>query len=169
MISCPNCKNQEKDGALFCSECGAQLVATDGLQTHAIQKKEPTAPFQQPAPEPLPKLTAADAWATLYLVESGQVIPLTGRTEYTLGRGSDGQPVMPDVDLSPHKAYEHGVSRLHAVIKKQPARIIIMDLGSSNGTYLNGVRLMANIENPVVNGDMIALGKLKMQLLLNQT
>ena len=28
MIICPNCKHQELDGALFCSECGAQLVFT---------------------------------------------------------------------------------------------------------------------------------------------
>ena len=28
MIVCPNCKHQELDGSLFCSECGAQLVFT---------------------------------------------------------------------------------------------------------------------------------------------
>ena len=168
MITCPNCKNQEMDGALFCSDCGAQLLAVDTLQTHAIHK-EPTYPLRSSVVDTSPKLSVGNAWATLYLVESGRVIPCAERTEYTLGRASEGQPIMPDVDLAAEKAYEHGVSRIHAVIKKQPTRIVLMDLGSSNGTYLNGVRVMANIENPLVNGDTIALGKLKMQILLNQT
>jgi FHA domain-containing protein len=169
MIICPNCKHEEMDGALFCSECGAQLVSSDAsAKTHSIQK-DPTMPFSKPATDPLRRFTSTNAWATLYLLDNGQILPLTDRREYTLGRASEGQPIMPDIDLSPHKAYEHGVSRLHAVIKKQNNRIIIMDLGSSNGTYLNGVRLMPNIENPLVNGDMIALGKMKMQILLNQS
>jgi pSer/pThr/pTyr-binding forkhead associated (FHA) protein len=156
------------DGALFCSECGSQLVGHDSTQTHAISK-DPTFPLKNPPPQPAQKLTSSSAWATLFFIDSGQVIPFSERSEYTLGRASEGQPVMPDIDLSAQKAYEHGVSRIHAVIKKQATRIVVMDLGSSNGTYLNGVRLLANIENPLANGDMIALGKLKMQILLDQT
>jgi hypothetical protein len=167
MINCPNCKHAEMDGALFCSECGNPLTGYDIAQTHAIYK-DPTFPLKH-LPQLAQNIPAGDAWATLFLMDSGQVIPFSERSEYTLGRASDGQPVMPDVDLSAQKAYEHGVSRIHAVIKRQAARIVLMDLGSSNGTYLNGVRVLANIENPLANGDMIALGKLKMQIILNQS
>jgi pSer/pThr/pTyr-binding forkhead associated (FHA) protein len=41
-----------------------------------------------------------------------------------------------------------------------------MDLGSSNGTYLNGKRLSPNVENVIGHGDVVTLGKLKMQVLL---
>ncbi len=77
------------------------------------------------------------------MIETGQILPLADRTEFTLGRSAEGQPIVPDVDLSPHNAYANGVSRLHAVLKLIHDQIVIMDLGSSNGTYLNGSRLTA--------------------------
>ncbi|MBI5841065.1 MAG: FHA domain-containing protein [Chloroflexi bacterium] len=108
----------------------------------------------------------ADAWGSLHLLDTGQVLPLTGRNEFTLGRISEGQPIMPDIDLSPYQAYASGVSRLHAVVKRDGGRIIIMDLGSANGTYINGKRVVTNVEQILNHGDIVALGKLKIQVLL---
>ena len=59
-----------------------------------------------------------------------------------------------------------GTSRLHAVIKRNGERITIMDLGSSNGTYVNGKRLTANAEQVLHHGDVVTFGKLKIQILL---
>jgi pSer/pThr/pTyr-binding forkhead associated (FHA) protein len=42
----------------------------------------------------------------------------------------------------------------------------MMDLGSANGTYINGKRLSPSVEQTLNNGDIVALGKLKMQVLL---
>ncbi len=70
---------------------------------------------------------------------------------------------MPDFDLSEFDAYNQGVSRLHAAIKVQALRILIMDLASANGTRVNGQKLVPNVEYPLKNGDQIALGKLKIE------
>jgi pSer/pThr/pTyr-binding forkhead associated (FHA) protein len=107
-----------------------------------------------------------DAWGSLHLLDTGQVLPLTGRNEFTLGRISEGQPIMPDIDLSPYQAYASGVSRLHAVVKRDGPRVILMDLGSANGTYINGKRLTTNVEQTLNHGDIVALGKLKIQVLI---
>ena len=107
------------------------------------------------------------SWISLHLIESGQILPLADRTEFTLGRSAEGQPIVPDVDLSSYNAYANGVSRLHAAIKLVKNQIVVVDLGSSNGTYLNGVRLSPYIETPVTHGDLIYLGKLKMQVLID--
>jgi pSer/pThr/pTyr-binding forkhead associated (FHA) protein len=107
-----------------------------------------------------------DNWASLHLLDSGQILPLGDRTEFTLGRVSEAQPIMPDIDLTPYQAYANGVSRLHAVLKREGKRVFVMDLGSSNGTYLNGKRLMPNVDQTINHGDMLALGKLKIQILL---
>ena len=107
-----------------------------------------------------------DTWASLHLLESGQILPLGDRTEFTLGRVSEAQPIMPDIDLTPYQAYASGVSRLHAVLKREGKRVLVMDLGSSNGSYLNGKRLKPNTEQVINHGDMLALGKLKIQILL---
>jgi len=107
-----------------------------------------------------------DAWASIHLVDSGQILPLSDRAEFTLGRVSESQPIMPDIDLTPYQAYASGVSRLHAVIKREHERVFVMDLGSSNGTYLNGKRLQPNTDQTISHGDMLSLGKLKIQVLL---
>ena len=167
MINCPTCRNDNAEGSIFCIECGAKLIDGNGLVTQHI--KIPTKEMQQipvtPASNKIPTANS-NAWGTLHLMETGQVLPLQDRVEFTLGRVSEGQPIMPDIDLSVYKAYAGGVSRLHAVIKREGQRVIVMDLGSSNGTYVNGKRLNPNVEQVVKHGDVITLGKLKMQILI---
>ncbi|MGZ6346238.1 MAG: FHA domain-containing protein [Anaerolineales bacterium] len=139
------------------------------IATHKIHTAETRQEVQrdlartQPPPPPPVHL---QSWISLNMIESGQILPLADRTEFTLGRSAEGQPIVPDVDLSPHNAYANGVSRLHAVLKLIQDHIVIMDLGSSNGTYLNGNRLQPYIETTVAHGDVIYLGKLKIQVLI---
>jgi pSer/pThr/pTyr-binding forkhead associated (FHA) protein len=40
-----------------------------------------------------------------------------------------------------------------------------MDLDSANGTFVNGKRLQPKEEQPLGNGDVVALGSLKIQIL----
>jgi len=154
-------------GTMFCSECGAQLVGKDSLITQTITTGEiQESAARVPSPPRNYQPTGVDAWGSLHLLDTGQVLPLTGRNEFTLGRISEGQPIMPDVDLSPYQAYASGVSRLHAVVKRDGPRVILMDLGSANGTYINGKRLTTNVEQVLNHGDIVALGKLKIQVLI---
>ena len=169
MIICPNCKHDNMAGSMFCSECGAQLTGKEALITQTIstgQIEESSIPRGTPVMPRSYQPSGVDAWGSLHLLDTGQVLPLTGRNEFTMGRVSEGQPIMPDIDLSPYQAYASGVSRLHAVVKREDQRIILMDLGSANGTYINGKRLTANVEQVLNHGDIVALGKLKIQVLL---
>ncbi len=167
MIICPNCKHQESDGAIFCGECGMQLVQYEQAQTQT-QKFTSGQSEQTEAPvRSYPPTQQSSTWVTLHMLESGQILPVSDRSEFTMGRISDNQPIMPDVDLSPYRAFDHGVSRLHAVIRRNSQNPTIMDLGSSNGTYINGARIAPNIEQPIRHGDILALGKLKMQIIMS--
>ncbi len=167
MIVCPNCKHTNMTGAMFCSECGAQLVGADMFTTQNIATGQMHEAVKQSFPSSKPAAPVSlNTWVTLHLMDTGQMLPLSDRNEFTLGRISEGQPIMPDMDLSPYQAYASGVSRLHAVIKRIGDRVLLMDLGSANGTFVNGKRLNPNVEQTLNNGDIIALGKLKMQVLL---
>lgn len=73
-------------------------------------------------------------------------ISLSG-DEFLIGRGED-------CDLCLH---EPDISRHHCLIRTRgAAQPIISDLGSSNGTFINGHRLLS--QTPIATGDEIRLG-----------
>jgi pSer/pThr/pTyr-binding forkhead associated (FHA) protein len=170
MILCPNCQHKELPGALFCSECGTQLVSLDILNTRSIQR---TTTDNLPSTTEIPDIPSRKAPVhgtipsiSLHLVDSAQVIHLAERNEFTLGRAIEGQPILPDVDLSPFDAFTLGVSRLHSALRIVNGEVVITDLGSSNGTRVNGQKIVPHVDYPVSHGDVIALGKLKIQILI---
>jgi pSer/pThr/pTyr-binding forkhead associated (FHA) protein len=167
VIVCPNCQNQEVVGTLFCGECGAQLIGVDGSLTKAIQTGSTnplTERANRPKSSPLaPPITGGAI--SLHILDAGQILPLAGREDFTLGRSSDGQTILPDIDLSAYRAYEKGVSRLHASIKTGGGQVLVTDLGSVNGTRVNGKKILPNQPQPLSHGDILTLGKLKVQIL----
>jgi pSer/pThr/pTyr-binding forkhead associated (FHA) protein len=169
MITCPNCGNKEMPGALYCKECGTQFSALRDptviiSASLADQLHQPVAEASEPVVPPTP----TDASLSLFIVETGEVIPLEGDTEFTIGRSSEDQPILPDIDLAPYHAYEYGVSRLHVSIKISQPFALLTDFGSANGTQLNGQKILPNKPYPITHGDIFTLGKMKIQLLVNR-
>lgn len=50
------------------------------------------------------------------------------------------------------------LSRHHAVIKVERGRVVVEDLGSSNGTFVNGVCVKAGEPWPLADGDLVQFG-----------
>jgi pSer/pThr/pTyr-binding forkhead associated (FHA) protein len=171
--------HKEISGALFCSECGAQLIFPSGVPTSSIKTR--TGGFKsatgavgtdglssnevkQPVEEVIAPLE--DGMLTLNILGTGDVVSLKNVDEVILGRVSEGQPVVPDIDLTPFKAYEAGVSRMHASIRSEENLLTITDLGSANGTRINGRQITSHIPYPLKHGDILTLGKFKIQVLV---
>ena len=164
MITCPVCQQPEPEGEFFCSECGARLVAawseitsTESFIDTALIRE--TAHLRNSAP-----LKLAPGQISLAFIGQGAPITLEGRSEYLLGRdGSDD--AVPDVNLNLYGGQDKGVSRLHAALRPNGPQLLLIDLGSTNGTRLNGVRLAANQPVRVSSGDEVRLGRLIMKVL----
>ncbi len=167
-VVCPNCNNEEPEGAIFCSECGTKLITTDGLSTARIQINSARLANADPAPKQAAPIPVTEAQVNLHIIRTGQILPLIGREEFTLGRISQGQSILPDIDLSPFDAYSQGVSRLHATLKIREGYLYIEDLGSSNGTRVNNVKIPAHNDHLVHHGDVVSLGRFKIQALIRQ-
>jgi len=170
MIICPNCRHEEISGAIFCSECGALLEGISGLTTQNIPPIPPNqiAEAMEEKAQKAQETPYLEADVSLCVVDTGQIIPLDEREEFTLGRSAEGQPILPDIDLAPYRAYENGVSRLHASIKKQGRQLTATDLGSVNGTRLNGQKIPPHKPCPLNHADILTLGKLKIQILIRR-
>lgn len=170
MITCPSCHHQELDGEFFCSECGARLW-NPGMHTPPTvtfdsgQLRDPTRPQVSSIPTgDLPNLEAGQIFLT---VEGDpQPIVLQGQREYFLGREAQEQQA-PDVNLGQYGGREKGVSRRHASLRVDRRQLLLMDLGSSNGTQLNGSPLVAHEPVRLENGDEIRLGKLAFKVHFN--
>ncbi|MBD2499385.1 FHA domain-containing protein [Anabaena azotica] len=74
----------------------------------------------------------------------------------SIGKPNEQKP--PDIDVSGLPDADV-VSRIHAQIWISGGEYYITDLGSSNGTYVNGVRLQAKVFCTLNPGDTIALGQ----------
>ena len=169
MISCPQCKHQEFEGALFCSQCGAQIFETSDttatIKSSEIKKvQEISSTTAPPFPSPPPDVEESNV--AIYLIDVDETIFVKGDRELTIGRSTEGQMVVPDIDLSPFDAYEAGVSRLHANLAVKGTQVTAKDLGSANGTRLNGKKITAHAEHTLQHGDILTLGKMKVQILI---
>jgi hypothetical protein len=56
------------------------------------------------------------------------------------------------------------VSKLHAHVREGEGQVAIVDVGSQNGTFINGKRLEAAVATPVQVGDRVRFGKIRAQL-----
>lgn len=169
MIVCPQCLHKEIFGALFCSECGAQLIF-DGPPTYSNKSDKGSTAGYNAAREPediqSSKVMVTETPVALKILSASVLLPINPVDEVTLGRVSEGQPVVPDIDLTPYKAYEAGVSRMHARLQFHESRLTVTDLGSANGTRLNGRPITSHIPYPLNHEDVLTLGKFKIQILL---
>jgi hypothetical protein len=80
--------------------------------------------------------------------------------ELIVGRAVPGNPEQPDIDLTFYGAIIQGVSRRHLMIIKEGNLLKVADLGSTNGTFLNGVRLQPRQPRLLRTGDRLSLGQL---------
>jgi serine/threonine protein kinase len=78
-----------------------------------------------------------------------------------IGRRDPRQAHYPELDLAEH---DRGIaSRNHALINRATGGYTVTDLGSTNGTLLNGKPLPANLARPLRSGDRIKIGEVEIE------
>lgn len=146
MKICPNCDYQNREGYMFCEDCGEELSAVV-----SIPSKE------------LVVISTAAAFA-LHIADVTEPVMLRPDVQTTLGRLDEERAHLPDIDLTPYGAYESGVSAIHAMIEHDEDGVQIMDMDSTNGTYVNDRRLPPNQAYILHTGDVIRFGRLEARI-----
>ncbi len=94
-------------------------------------------------------------------LDSGKVVPLT-QSEMTIGRSHPRDTFIPDIDLDALGAVDsRTASRRHCRIFEIEGEYFIEDLGSMNGTGLNGTWLEASRAYPLPPGAQITVGRVQ--------
>jgi CRP-like cAMP-binding protein len=93
---------------------------------------------------------------------AGIVFPLADKRETTVGRADPVTGIHPDIDLTPVDS-KRSTSRRHARIRREDdgSYIVIEDVGTMNGTFVNGVRLTAGRAVPINPGDSVTFGTIQ--------
>lgn len=172
MNKCPNCGHENRAGEILCTNCSRPLVEGVSTSTKKISEEEQAEVNQRLGEKVLDQNNANDifpASATLRLEIVGSPMPIKvkfTKTTLTLGRRDPATGTLPDIDLAPFAGYRMGVSRRHSEIRRNAEGFLeLLDLGSSNGTFLNGQRLPPHTPYRVQNRDKMALGQIVMEVI----
>ncbi|MBC8098614.1 MAG: FHA domain-containing protein [Armatimonadetes bacterium] len=126
---------------------------------NAMQQSEGDAP-------PLPK-SGVFALGMMLRVEvqgSDKPIALMPKAETHIGRADPAAPEKPELDLSSYAAYQMGISRRHALIRWEHDQLYVLDLGSRNGTYVNGKQAQPHQPVKLRDGDELRMGKMSLKV-----
>jgi len=95
---------------------------------------------------------------------SGMEFHLSAGAETTLGRKDPVTNIYPDVDLTPVDG-QRSISRRHAKIYRRGTKLYVAeDLGTMNGTFVNGQRLETGVPVEVGDGDELRVGLVELRM-----
>lgn len=163
MIECPNCHAKHVANSLICTECGTFLPAEDdavALPGDGILSwgGTPTEPMADAAPED------RSVRVRLHIVDAAQSLEVSLEQPVCLGRLDPAASTFPEVDLAQYGGLEKGVSRRHARLKARKGAVVVEDLASINGTFVNGRRLIPYLAEVVRDGDQLQIGNIAIDL-----
>jgi pSer/pThr/pTyr-binding forkhead associated (FHA) protein len=169
MQLCPNCGHQNRAGIVFCENCGASLIGKAPLDTKSLDQSSEEEKAQLGVDSSILTDVKIQGVSTfnegsslrLEIEGSPESILFKPKPETIFGRRDPATGAMPDIDLTPFAGYRMGVSRRHAAIRYGEGQTLdLWDLGSSNGTFLNGQRLSAHRPYRMHDGDELRLGQM---------
>lgn len=143
----------------------ALVAAERKLGATASYSQPPTQPTSSSIAKTLVQAPPKKIDLALKLKQGDERFTLGRQTELLVGRASKtGTSPKPHIDLEAYGGREGGVSRLHSRLSRKGEQWFIEDLGSTNGTFLNGSKLPPHQKIPIHEGDTIAFGRLELEV-----
>ncbi len=170
---CPDCGTpHETDSGNFCEICGYSFLTGVGggnpFSAPVVTRIPPEKLPDSPTVIPSPPTETMCKWQVIILIDPSLATPdspaaptqapitidLTNSTNL-IGRSSQARAIHPEIPLD----FDDAVSSRHAILTIQPdGSIGLRDIGSANGTIVNGKDIAVMADIPMKSGDEITLG-----------
>jgi len=137
-LLCSQCNTPYESSDRFCEFCGQPFYRVE----QANSAETPQQPLKQ---------------TIMLVLQNGKRFKLD-QTQW-VGRSDPANGWLPKIDLAGFGGVDGGVSRRHARIIMEAGQLFIEDVGSSNGTILNGVHLTIGQRFPIQSGDKLLFGR----------
>jgi hypothetical protein len=148
-VFCSNCGHQNQAGAGFCSSCGT-LLAAGSEATAVFHAVDPSVDLDEAEARAAEAATAPGV--PELVVKRGPDVGARfslGADVTRVGRHPESEILLDDVT----------VSRRHAEFLAGGPGVVVRDVGSLNGTYVNRERIE---ETTLADGDEVQIGRFKL-------
>lgn len=157
---CTQCGTQLPQGAKFCPSCGTPVKPPEGGGGDQASGAPPShdtttaaidvGAFDQSAQlEDIPEMPPGTGMLVVVRGPNAGSRFLLDRDKTTIGRHPDSHIFLDDVT----------VSRRHVEVEREGDQLKVNDLGSLNGTYVNGERVDDRV---LTTGDEVQVGRFKL-------
>lgn len=166
---CPSCHFVNKADEVICTHCGQPLgsPSEEFLKTSKVEKETKFFPIDQEEKITRINRPAPARGIAVFVSDSTQPIEVCLEDEFVIGRLVEAKEEKL-VDLTSFNASDLGVSRRHLLVRRAGKAYNVIDLNSTNGTWVNGQRLIPQLPFPVTSGSQIRLGRMRIFLVFQQ-
>jgi FHA domain len=171
--ACPDCSTpHEIDSGNFCEICGFNFLTNtkggDPLSNFPPAIKSPTSIPTAPTQPPNPAANGTSHWQVIISIDPSLATPDSPTAPNTapitidlnqgtnlIGRTSQARAIHPEIPLN----IDDAVSSRHAILTLYAdSSLLLRDIGSANGTIINGQEIAIMADISIKSGDEITLG-----------
>ena len=157
MIFCPNCKEEIDDDSHYCDQCGQALLYCSRCGRVGLGRRCTNCGGEMISLDVLPATASIRSMPSLTLYNGSLNVRIMGENQAVIGRRNG--PYAAVLGQFGYISSTHAQLRYH-----MDTGWCIVDLGSSNGTAIDGRPLQPDVEYPLNNGSIVSLANIDLQV-----
>lgn len=130
----------------------------------AMYEQNGTADLETDEATAAPIIFDDEMYLLFEIVGLSRILTLDVKQDVIIGRSDTADNFSAGLDLTDFGAYQLGLSRKHARIRRNGLQLELEDTGSRNGTFVNEQKIDPHVPYIIHDGDQVRFGNMKVNL-----